>query len=186
MQNLAELRKEKGMTQEELANATGISLRTIQRIESGKVKPRAYSLKKMAQALNVQFNDLYQSDIYRPSNAFNLFKSNGRQLFIEIFYSAWATILFMLMLLNITCQVLGTDFLRDSLLFSGDFHLFRLAITATCIFALMQIYLLLIRKRLFSAVSYWLLLALFSAISMYLRFTSDLVTTAYATLNNIQ
>ena len=82
MQNLAELKK-KGMTQEELANATGISLRTIQRIESGKVKPRGLLTKKMAQALNVQFNDLYQSDIYRPSNAFNLFKSNGRQLLLK-------------------------------------------------------------------------------------------------------
>ena len=46
MQKLSELRLEKGMTQEELANVTGISLRTIQRIELGQVKPRAYSLKK--------------------------------------------------------------------------------------------------------------------------------------------
>jgi predicted transcriptional regulator len=38
------------MTQEELANATGISLRTIQRINQGQVTPRAYSLKKIPEA----------------------------------------------------------------------------------------------------------------------------------------
>ena len=40
---IQELRKQKGMTQEDLADKTGLSVRTIQRIESGEVDPRSYT-----------------------------------------------------------------------------------------------------------------------------------------------
>lgn len=50
------LRLQKGMTQEELADKTEVSARTIQRIENGEVDPRAYTLQMIAKALEVDFN----------------------------------------------------------------------------------------------------------------------------------
>jgi transcriptional regulator with XRE-family HTH domain len=53
---IKELRIKKGMTQEELADKTEISARTIQRIENGEVDPRAYTLQVIAKALEVDYN----------------------------------------------------------------------------------------------------------------------------------
>ena len=54
-QLIKELRIKKGITQEVLAAKTEISVRTIQRIESGEVDPRAYTLQSIATALEVDF-----------------------------------------------------------------------------------------------------------------------------------
>lgn len=53
---IKELRVKKGMTQEELADKTEVSTRTIQRIENGEVDPRAYTLQMIAKALDVDFS----------------------------------------------------------------------------------------------------------------------------------
>ena len=53
---IKELRIKKGMTQEELAEKTEVSARTIQRIENGDVDPRAYTLQMIAKALDVDFS----------------------------------------------------------------------------------------------------------------------------------
>jgi transcriptional regulator with XRE-family HTH domain len=52
---IKELRIKKGMTQEELADKTEVSARTIQRIENGEVDPRAYTLQMIAKALEVDY-----------------------------------------------------------------------------------------------------------------------------------
>lgn len=57
-QLIKELRLKKGITQEELAAKTDISVRTIQRIENGEVDARAYTLQTIAAALNVDFEFL--------------------------------------------------------------------------------------------------------------------------------
>jgi XRE family transcriptional regulator, regulator of sulfur utilization len=54
-QQITTLRKNKGLTQEELAGRTGLTVRTIQRIESGESVPRSYTLKAIAQALDIPF-----------------------------------------------------------------------------------------------------------------------------------
>ena len=51
-------RKLKGITQENLAEITGLNVRTIQRIESGEVDPRLYTLKSIADALGVNLEEL--------------------------------------------------------------------------------------------------------------------------------
>ena len=51
-------RKLKGITQETLAEITGLNVRTIQRIESGEVDPRLYTLKSIADALGVNLEEL--------------------------------------------------------------------------------------------------------------------------------
>jgi len=61
-QLIKDLRLKKGITQEELAAKTNISVRTIQRIENGKVDPRAYTLHTIASALEVDFEELINCD----------------------------------------------------------------------------------------------------------------------------
>lgn len=48
------LRKEKGLTQAELAERSGVSVRTIQRIESGGVTPYDDTLRRIAGALSIE------------------------------------------------------------------------------------------------------------------------------------
>lgn len=52
-QRVKRLRVQKGMSQEFLAEESGLSLRTIQRIENGESNPTGESLKRIAGALNV-------------------------------------------------------------------------------------------------------------------------------------
>jgi transcriptional regulator with XRE-family HTH domain len=53
--NITAQRKAKGLTQQELATLTKVDLRTIQRIESGKSNPRAYTIKAIENALCFKF-----------------------------------------------------------------------------------------------------------------------------------
>ncbi|WP_417361838.1 DUF4870 domain-containing protein [Galbibacter sp.] len=55
---IKELRTQKGITQEELAEISGLSLRTIQRIENNETVPRGDSLKRLAIALNTTPDDI--------------------------------------------------------------------------------------------------------------------------------
>ena len=55
---LKALRYQKGMSQEVLADTSGLSLRTIQRIENGDTNPTGESLKRLANALNVNPDEL--------------------------------------------------------------------------------------------------------------------------------
>ena len=49
---IVKLRKERGLTQEKLAEKTNLNIRTIQRIESGEVKPRLFTLKVLSETLD--------------------------------------------------------------------------------------------------------------------------------------
>ena len=52
---IAGIRKSKGLTQTELSEKCNITVKTIQRIESGRVTPRSYTVKTISQALSVDF-----------------------------------------------------------------------------------------------------------------------------------
>ncbi len=52
---VAELRQQKALTQEQLAEFCEVSPRTIQRIESGEVDPRLYTLQCLSEALDFDF-----------------------------------------------------------------------------------------------------------------------------------
>lgn len=54
---VSELRQQKGLTQEQLAERCEVSARTIQRIESGEVDPRAYTLHSLGEALEFDFGE---------------------------------------------------------------------------------------------------------------------------------
>ncbi|WP_224483413.1 helix-turn-helix domain-containing protein [Robertkochia aurantiaca] len=65
-------RREKiGYTQTELSNETGISLRSIQRIEKGEVLPRPFTIRALQETLNFSDNDLRkktQQPEVKPAN----------------------------------------------------------------------------------------------------------------------
>ena len=54
---IKQIRQERGLSQEQLAQMAGISPRTLQRIEGG-ATPSAETLKCLASALDLQFDDL--------------------------------------------------------------------------------------------------------------------------------
>lgn len=62
---IAELRTQLGLTQEELSAKCNINVRTIQRIEKGEAKPRAYTLKILSTALGY---DLLNTETKTSSN----------------------------------------------------------------------------------------------------------------------
>ncbi|AZB30627.1 helix-turn-helix domain-containing protein [Chryseobacterium balustinum] len=61
MSELKKIRETKNLTQEELAEKSGVSVRTIQRIEAG-TTPKGYTLKTLAESLEVSENDLLTSE----------------------------------------------------------------------------------------------------------------------------
>lgn len=56
------LRKEKGLTQEELVDKCNISVRTLQRIEAGEVTPRSYTVKTILAALDYDLSKIADED----------------------------------------------------------------------------------------------------------------------------
>lgn len=62
MSELKKLREKKNLTQEELSENSGISVRTIQRIEAG-TEPKGYTLKTLAATLDVSEEKLLKKEI---------------------------------------------------------------------------------------------------------------------------
>ena len=60
--NIIKLRKHKRWSQEELAERCGISIRTIQRMESGATKPRTHTLKTLAKVFEISIEQLLESN----------------------------------------------------------------------------------------------------------------------------
>ncbi|MFD2161526.1 helix-turn-helix domain-containing protein [Paradesertivirga mongoliensis] len=61
MSKLLAIRQKQNLTQEELFEKTGISVRTIQRIEAG-TTPKGYTLKALAKGLGVSEDDLVEKE----------------------------------------------------------------------------------------------------------------------------
>lgn len=55
---ISEIRKRKGLTQEELSELSKINLRTLQRIEKGDSAPHSYTLQKLCQVLEIKIEDI--------------------------------------------------------------------------------------------------------------------------------
>lgn len=53
---ISQLRKEKGLTQDELVSECNINVRTLQRIESGEVMPRLYTIRLIFEVLGCDVN----------------------------------------------------------------------------------------------------------------------------------
>lgn len=71
-ERVKELRKRKGVSQENLAEKSGLSLRTIQRIENNETIPRGDTLKRLAIALDTSPDELIDWKIKEDRNYLSL------------------------------------------------------------------------------------------------------------------
>lgn len=73
---LRTLREQKGLTQAELADLTHLSIRTIQRIESGTTIPKGHTLKILSEKLGIAKEELLSSNSHhknpKPQSDLNL------------------------------------------------------------------------------------------------------------------
>ncbi len=65
---IKELRVRKGFSQAELSDKSGLSLRTIQRIENGETEPRGDSLKRLTAALGVSPDEIVDWHLVEDNN----------------------------------------------------------------------------------------------------------------------
>jgi transcriptional regulator with XRE-family HTH domain len=73
MGGIKDLRIKKGLTQQQLADETGITLRTIQRIENAEVKPSLHSLNALSRVLQADFSEpIHKTDQKAYEFNFNL------------------------------------------------------------------------------------------------------------------
>jgi transcriptional regulator with XRE-family HTH domain len=119
---IAELRKVKGITQEELALKCNINVRTIQRIETGSVTPRSFTLNLIYSCLDYKIEEKPNTNKFILS--FNQLISGNfeniplRKITNSFIKYAWiAGIIYFLLGFGIA----GLDFLRskDNLFFTG-------------------------------------------------------------------
>jgi len=85
---IAELRKAKGFTQEELVEKCNINVRTLQRIESGEVTPRIYTIKTIFTALdytiyNSTNNQQKRSEFF--TSVFSKWSGQSYQYLLDLF-----------------------------------------------------------------------------------------------------
>jgi len=73
MNKLLSLREKLNLTQEELAVKSGVSVRTIQRIETG-VIPKGHTLKVLAKTLNIDKNELLEKNDKKLELNYSLIK----------------------------------------------------------------------------------------------------------------
>ena len=102
-ERLKELRTNFNCSQKELAEKTGLTLRTIQRIENNEVKPSLYSLKVIGEVLKTDL-----SEFIKPSNTkpyeFNLtLKITDMNQFLNdlktLVITHWKTILIIVLVI---------------------------------------------------------------------------------------
>jgi len=81
---LSQTRKAKGLTQEEVAEKCNLNVRTIQRIESGAVKPREYTKRLIAEALGFELHQPAKAEnrsfIWHIKDLFNFKTHKMRKL----------------------------------------------------------------------------------------------------------
>ncbi|SDY90004.1 MULTISPECIES: helix-turn-helix domain-containing protein [Rhodonellum] len=103
---ILELRKSKGLTQENLVELCSINVRTIQRIESGEVTPRSYTIKAILDALDFDSSEFLNEEEakLRPSlvdkTKVSSFLKNAFFIGIVYFLLAHAELAFDFMLLE--------------------------------------------------------------------------------------
>ena len=65
-ERLKELRTRLNYSQKEISEKTGLTIRTIQRIENNEVKPSLYSLRVLGEALQTDLTEVGKSSVAKP------------------------------------------------------------------------------------------------------------------------
>lgn len=81
---ISEMRKAKGLTQEELVELCNLNVRTIQRIEAGEVTPRSYTMKAIFEALGMEWVE--EKEVQKPDSKIE--SSNSLQRWIYTSFGA--------------------------------------------------------------------------------------------------
>ena len=87
--DLRELRKEKGWSQGDLSNLSGLSVRTIHRIENGHVKPSAESAKALAAVFELPFAGFLSSVEESSPLGEQVSNANSSLKLVSIFAPSW-------------------------------------------------------------------------------------------------
>ncbi len=69
-EKIAEIRKRKGLTQEDLAVQANVNLRTVQRIENGETDPRGFTFSSICKVLEVNIEDILEYGKTEDKNFF--------------------------------------------------------------------------------------------------------------------
>jgi len=106
---LAAIRKTKGLSQEQLATLSGVSARTIQRIEKGTVEAHPTTLKMLADSLGVTNDLLIEPDALVPH------KSGAKENKVLVLFHVAALVGLFFPILNILLPALLWWFKKDEL-----------------------------------------------------------------------
>jgi transcriptional regulator with XRE-family HTH domain len=134
---ITELRKAKGLTQEELVARCNVSVRTIQRIETGEVTPRSYTVRIILSALEYDLSQvadeqrvLSEEDVKEnasprsnPFMSFDVSKNGSNSFVVKQLTLAWIFGLVYFLLSFAEALAEYFRFSSDDLLFSEPFYI---------------------------------------------------------------
>ena len=102
-ERLKELRTSLNCSQKELSEKTGLTLRTIQRIENNEVKPSIYSIKAIGEALKTDLSEFVKTSETKPYEFnVNLKITDMNQFLTDLktlVKTHWKTILFIVLVI---------------------------------------------------------------------------------------
>jgi transcriptional regulator with XRE-family HTH domain len=94
---ILELRKQKGLTQDELVDFCNINVRTLQRIENGEVTPRSYTIKTILTALDYDYESLQaEQEDSAPAEMIAVSKKDAKSVHTLLTMSWIAGIIFII------------------------------------------------------------------------------------------
>ncbi|WP_298516624.1 helix-turn-helix domain-containing protein [uncultured Kordia sp.] len=103
---IAEFRKVKGFTQEQLVEKCNLNVRTLQRIEAGEVTPRTSTIKLIFEALEIDFESATTASVETNATTENHagkllnFKTNSMKKFTLIFLPILLSLIAMFMVMR--------------------------------------------------------------------------------------
>jgi len=118
---ISELRKAKGLTQEELVEKCNIGVRTIQRIEAGEVTPRSYTIKAILAALECDLRYISVED--EEGIADKLIKGLKRLFLIDVDMNESSV--YLIKQLNIAWVLGLVSFVLGFFESVGDYYLYK-------------------------------------------------------------
>ncbi|WP_343487189.1 helix-turn-helix domain-containing protein [Allomuricauda sp. d1] len=90
------LRKQKGLTQEELVELCNINVRTLQRIENGEVTPRSYTIKTILSALDEDYESIHETEGQGPGFTLNVSRQEAKSVHILLTMAMVSGILYLI------------------------------------------------------------------------------------------
>ena len=119
---IVELRNQKGLTQDELVQKCNITVRTIQRIESGETTPRNYTIKVILNALGYNYEKIFENEYvggkfdkilrFSPNNFKQVFKVSFVAGIIYFLFGFVETAYFVKPLFDSSSETNWSDFLK--------------------------------------------------------------------------